>query len=98
MSVKFNKANGSWYYEFMKKGQSYFKSGFRTKEQAKDAENVRFDEVMKAETRPDLYRSSFNSNISFAEACEWYLKTITPTKREGASDRYMLVRLQGYFV
>ncbi len=98
MSVKQNKKTGTWFFEFTKDKQSYFKSGFRTKQQAEDAKAAKFDEIIKIQTRPDLYsRSSFNYNITFGEACDWYLKTITPTKRDTTSDQFMLNLLQGYF-
>jgi integrase len=93
-----NKVTGTWLYEFTRNKVAYFKSGFRTRQQAEDAKAARMDEVIRGETYPELLsRSSINNNMSFMEACEWYLQTITPTKKDHSADKSMLVVMQKYF-
>ena len=97
MSARLNKKTQTWLYEFTRNKKPYFKSGFRTRQQAEDAEAARLDEVIRGETYPELLsKSSVNNNISFANACQWYLTTITPTK-QGSSDKMMLNIMQKVF-
>jgi len=98
MTVRLNKKTGTWLYEFTRNKAAYFKSGFRTRQQAQDAESARVDEVIRGETYPELLsKSSLNNNISFADACNWYLQTITPSKKDHAADRRMLEVMQRFF-
>jgi integrase len=98
MAVRINKQTGTWLYEFTRNKQAYFKSGFRTRQQAQDAESARMDEVIRGETYPELLsRSSVNNNMSFKDACDWYMQTITPTKKDRGADKTMLEVMQKFF-
>jgi integrase len=83
MSIRQDSRNKKWYYRFWR-GQSYFKGGFRTYDQAKQAEIKRMNQVIDQGTHPERP----TNDLTLAEAGRLFFdKHSKRNKRSWKNDR-----------
>jgi hypothetical protein len=83
MSIRQDPRTKRWYYRFWR-GQSYFKGGFRTYDQAKEAEVKRLNRVIEHGTHPEHP----TKDLSLAEAGSLFFEKHSKTnKRSWKNDR-----------
>jgi integrase len=76
----------TWFYRFSRNGQSYFKGGYRTASQAKEAEASFYDRIVSEEIHPERK----GQDLLFSEAVAWYLGTLPVSKKTASIDKARL--------
>lgn len=89
MSVKQDKISGTFYYCFNRNFKQYWKGGFRIKDQAKDAEIIAKDTVIKQEIHPEIKQLS----MTLKEACDWFFEAVSKFNADGKNDKLRLSRI-----
>lgn len=93
MPIRQDSRTKTWYYRFFR-GRSYFKGGFRTYEQAKEAERVKLNQVI--EGGANLERPI--RNLTLAEAGQLFFENHSQkNKRSWKNDRARVVILGNFF-
>lgn len=92
MTVK-QTPEGKWYFRFQYKGLDCCEGGFRTKEQARDAEIRATDRAINHEIHPDRV----GDGMTYGEAAELFFEKNGRHKRSGRTERYMNRLLAGQF-
>jgi hypothetical protein len=93
MPIRQDSRTKRWYYRFYR-GRSYFNGGFRTHEQAKEAERRRLNQVV--DGRTNLERPA--KDLTLAEAGQMFFENhARKNKRSWKSDRARIASLSEYF-
>jgi len=94
MPIRQDSRTGSWFYRFQKNGTRYFEGGYRTKEQAREAEVKHWDKVFENAIHPQTR----GQDMTFTQAGEWWLKEYAlKEKRSWKNDRARVGLMTGYF-
>jgi integrase len=83
----------TWFYRVGRNGKSYFKGGFRTAAQAKEAEVAFLDRAVSEESHPERK----GQDLLIKEAIEWYLASLPASKKTVYIDRARLHLVAEFF-
>lgn len=83
----------NYFYRFTYKGHDFCEGGFRTKAQAQDAELQARNKAAAMILHPDDYAGE----MTMRQACEWWLKEVSPEKRSRKVDSSRLPLIADYF-
>jgi integrase len=93
MPIRQDSRTRKWYYRFYR-GRSYFRGGFRTHAQAKEAERIRLDEVIEGGASVNR----FTKDLGLAEAGRLFFENHAKrSKRSWKNDRARIGILSRYF-
>lgn len=93
MPIRQDSRTKRWYYRFYR-GRSYFKGGFRTHEQAREAERQRLNNVVDG----GEHLQRFAKDLTLAEAGQMFFENhARKNKRSWKNDRARIAALSRYF-
>ena len=95
MPVRQNKKVGTWYYRFRRDFTDYFKGGYRTRQQAVEAEVAQMNAVIKEETHPSPPKPA-GSELTLKDGLQWFFDEHGRKKSDWMGDRAKMNFWQTY--